>query len=338
MIWSKNLLQKEMVMTSQKRIARVKAVAIAAVALCAFSACHTDVGVGVKSDGSIKSVVTLNDSEGKLKAIGLGSSCEELASGVKTQIGITGGTFDVKDKSKEGKLSCEFTAESGKNMVDGKTLTETDKTFILSTQKASTAVPKEQLSMLKNFGKFTLTISMPGDIVKAEGAKIDGNLAMFSDLEKLATGFSVEGYKVGSGSIDDAKLGAAHSGIPTWVWIVSGTAIIALIVVLIVMFTRKKKTATPAESESPATTPLPEEVMPEAPAGNMAKAEETPTADAPVAEETPTADAPTMEETPAVEGMPAEAEPQPSMEDIMEDGLNKPGVQAGNIDDEPQMK
>lgn len=275
---------------------------LAATATVSLSACHVDLGVGIHPDGNVNSVIELHDDDGKLAALGAGDSCDDLLTAIKSQVPGGSGEVKVTDISTDGHLGCRFTAESEKSAIDGKNLKETDDTFIFSTEDTSQQVPPAQLSMLESMGTFTLTIAMPGDIIKAEGAEINGNIATYKSLSTIVKGITVEGHKEGTGSLDDAKIGQ-NSATPLWIWIVAGVGIVVVIGVLIFLLIRKKPTTelTPAPYHNPDAPMMPTSATPAEPTqpGDLA---------------------------------------QPTVDDINAEALSEPEMQAGNHDDEPQLR
>lgn len=218
----------------------------------------------MESDGSLNSVIEFHDPDHQLKELGLGDSCDVLYDAIKGQLPTDqDANISVDDITSGDDFACRFSAKTDKSAVDQGMLTETDDTFILKTEDTSGQVPKGQLALLESMGDFSLTIVMPGDIVSAEGGKIDGNRATFTDLETLVNGITVEGKKVGDGSIEEITLNDSSSSMPAWIWVaIAGTLLLGI--GALVFFIVRKKPEAPATSTGYANTAIPTTDLPTA--------------------------------------------------------------------------
>lgn len=254
--------------TSRKKLL---ALALLAPLALTVSACESDNVFSVTEDGAGSLVMEIRDTQGLLEMGGL-KSCDEFVEDVPEAA-----DFTVEDISSGSQLGCRISTESGISIVDGETLKETDSTYIFELDSGETddILSTDHMELFSSMGfNFTFTVEMPGDIIRADGADIDGNRATYSDFSQLASGILVEGNKTAGGgsTITDAPPtdeptepieddptstsgattdpgeddpvaepdGDDEGGIPTWVWIVIAVVAVAAIGGIVFAVTRKK--------------------------------------------------------------------------------------------------
>ncbi|QJC21235.1 hypothetical protein [Arcanobacterium buesumense] len=167
---------------------------LATAAALSLSACHSSLDIDVNPSGNISSVIYINDDEGILATLGGGETCDDLLTTVRVQANQSNDDIQVEDTSTAGNAECRFSSASDGSFIKGKNLLETDDTYILKIDAIEDIQP-DQTQMLDSAGTFSLTITMPDDIIKAEGAEIHGNLATFTSFSSIANGVFVEGLK-----------------------------------------------------------------------------------------------------------------------------------------------
>ncbi|MDP9806563.1 hypothetical protein J2S70_001145 [Trueperella bonasi] len=252
--------------TSRKKLLALTLLAPLALTV---SACESDNVFSVTEDGAGSLVMEIRDTQGLLEMGGL-KSCDEFVGDVPDAA-----DFTVEDISSGNQLGCRISTESGISIVDGKTLKETDSTYIFELDSGETddMLSTDQMELFSSMGfNFTFTVEMPGDIIRAEGANIDGNRATYTDFTQLSSGILVEGNKSpgGGGTITDApptddptepvedeptttggettdpvgedpaEAEGDEGGIPSWVWIVIAVVAVAAIGGIVFAVTRKK--------------------------------------------------------------------------------------------------
>lgn len=175
----------------------LKTVATASATLLALSACQVNLGIGIETDGSISTVFEFHDPESQLAAFDIASNCEELRDAIVDQLpaGSEEAELLVEDISTSNDFACRFTGEAERSPESAEILKETDDTFIFTSLDSSDAVSPSDLALIDSLVDFSLTVVMPGDIISAEGAVIEGNRATFTDLETFVEGITVEGKK-----------------------------------------------------------------------------------------------------------------------------------------------
>lgn len=155
----------------------------------------------------------------------------------------------LADNSTDTTLACELSSP-----IDAADLSEQDvKVNNDSIEMALDLQGAEQtIAMMNMFGSASnvnLSFVMPEDIIAAEGAKIDGNVATYDDITNLPEQIRIEAYR-------DANAG----GFP-WLWLILGIVAILAIVTTIVLLSRKKNN----KKLSPTDTYLPTDQQPGAP-------------------------------------------------------------------------
>ncbi|WP_216388764.1 hypothetical protein [Arcanobacterium phocae] len=236
-----------------RKIATYATIAVLALTL---GACHVDAGAGIHEDGTATIAMEFHDQYGLLGQENI-SSCDDFANQVIAEARkspevaqLPAGALDeaiehldvAEVPSKDG-LGCRISFETPESVIDGDKITETDSTYIIDMREDTSDEIPAEAKMLMDIVDARIIVAMPGKIIKADGATIDGNRAIYESLEPIIkNGIYVEGEKAGNADFSNlfAPVGAA-SVMPLWAWIAIGVAIIAAIALLVFFLVRKKE-------------------------------------------------------------------------------------------------
>lgn len=196
-----------------------------------LGACEVSAHVKVNEDKTMDATMEIHDTQNFLAEFGTDISCDDLAAEITEEENVT-----IEDISTDDHLACRISGTGAE--LDSEEVTETDETFILTMDTENDPMSEQDLAMFDQFGiNFEYAIEMPGDIIRAEGAEIDGNVATFTDIRALNEGIEVEGYKTADGT----------SGSSPVLWIVLGLVALAAIVGALLFFRNKNKAGAPAD-------------------------------------------------------------------------------------------
>ncbi len=252
-------------MTTTTSRKRVLALGLLAPLALSIAACESDTTIAIGEEGNATLIMEIRDTEGFLEMGGV-TSCNDFAEDMAED----SDEYTIEDISTGDMMACRITLESYDSAIDGHTLRETDNTYIfeIPAEEAEDEFGSDDVDMLADAGfGFTFTVEMPGDIVTADGAKINGNRATYDDPTSLMNGIYVEGQKTSDGSTsaptsdeataeatdpaseettgavaipDDAESDVDGGGVPTWAWVLIAWAALAAIGGIISAVTRKK--------------------------------------------------------------------------------------------------
>ncbi|QJC21233.1 hypothetical protein [Arcanobacterium buesumense] len=242
---------------------KLSAYAMTAVVTLSLGACHLDAGAGIHEDGTATIAMEFHDQYGILGEQNI-SSCDDFANQVIAEMRnnpefseLPGDEIDkalqqlnVSEVPSEGGLGCRISFVTPDSIIDGDKIKETDSTFILDMREGTNGEIPAEAQMLMDFVEVRIVVATPGNILKADGATIDGNRAIYENLEPIiANGIYVEGEKSGNADFTDlfAPANASH-GVPIWAWIAIGLGIVALIAILVFFMVRKKE---PEQTDMP---------------------------------------------------------------------------------------
>ncbi|MBM7824226.1 hypothetical protein JOD55_000053 [Arcanobacterium pluranimalium] len=235
-----------------------------------LTACESHNNVAVHEDGSMEIALHFKDDSGMFAQQ---FKCQDLEKEMDiTTIDKVLTDIQMTDNSSGNTLDCTMTIKSKGSAVNGDTLIETPDSYILNFGTDGETEFKEQdLEMFKQFNvQFSFNVKMPGEIVKADGATVNGNTATYNDIKILSKKITVEGKKSAKGSVattkddkkDDSKKDAKKSSeakkdsgsdeakesessiLP---WALGGLVVLGLIGVGIFFLVRKKSNDNPAQ-------------------------------------------------------------------------------------------
>lgn len=219
-------------------------------ALLFLTACEAHGTFAIEEAGTINFEMRMQDDSGMMETAGI--TCDALKSEIGTQLAAEESEeIEVIDNSTEEALDCSIRAHSSESAVDGQTLIESGDNYIFKLDSGqNSGLSEEDLQMLGFFDyDFTFTVQMPGKIIRAEGAQISGNQAVYSDLATLINGIEVEGKKAADPSAAAEAAAAQHESQQqnedglSWIAIIAIVVgiILLLAIVLVVFLARRRK-------------------------------------------------------------------------------------------------
>ncbi|WP_124055381.1 hypothetical protein [Arcanobacterium ihumii] len=250
---------------SAQKSRRFKIAALLLPATLFLAACESTNSMVVEESGKINFTAHFKDDSGM--ATGSGIKCEDIKKEMELSK-FESAMVQVQDSSSGNTLECSFNVSAPGSDI----LTETENTFIVKLgDTQDPAFNSEDLETFKQLGvNFALNIQMPGDIVRADGATINGNTASYTDPSVLGSQITVEGMKRAGAKVgdtanaeekaSDSKSESADTEpakdtdtevsdnesnpVP---WILGGLILLGLIGVGVFFLTRKKPNNNPAQ-------------------------------------------------------------------------------------------
>lgn len=220
---------------------------VTAVMALFLSACRMDGTVEVHADGSAETVFVFEDDDGKAERIH--RTCE----GLQKRLALVGRFAEATMEDitpPGGHLTCKSTLRG--YLYNEVKFHETKDSYSL------TLSPLKKEKAEENYIKPTLTIKMPGKVIKTSMGRVDGNKVIINGFGYTTKTLSIVAEKRGaksvssSGSASSAAGGktaagssADDSGFPAWAWIGSGVGVLALALILGVLVGRRKRRAAP---------------------------------------------------------------------------------------------
>ncbi len=261
-----------------------KALALLIPTMLILGACESTNNIVVTDNGAVTIKAEIKETEGFLKTMDI--TCDALVDGMKMdKKDAELLNFKVENKSSGEVTHCLLSADSrGVSAVDDDFLIDTGDTYILKFTNDDD--PKETAEAFKMFKvDFKLSVTMPGKIVKAEGAEIAGNTATFTDFaaffdtvtvegEKKATGNAkAEGKKKDKNDKDDDDKAVANSDSDSnsdsigFLGMIIFGAIVGGLIGLIIALVKKNKNKNNPQLNQAAYAPVPPQGQPIPPAG-----------------------------------------------------------------------
>lgn len=155
-----------------------------------FTACKSDATVSIANDGQVNIVWEMDDTQNQFAGL---MTCADLESEMSTE------EFGTVETLSTDRLHCRMTINSGsEETIDGETLIDNGDsfTFIMSGDEASSMGMDPDVMPME---EFIFTVEMPGDIINATGnPQIDGNRAIYTDINTFMQGIEVTGAKTGN--------------------------------------------------------------------------------------------------------------------------------------------
>lgn len=212
-----------------------------------LSACRMDGTVEIHSDGSAETVFVFEDDDGKAERIH--RTCE----GLQKRLALVGrfAKATMEDITPPGgHLTCKSTLSG--YLYDEVKFYETKDSYSLTFSPLKKVKPEE------NYIKPTLTISMPGKVVKTSMGEVVGNkviikgfgyttktLSIVAEKEGAKSVSSSDSFPSSAGGATSASSPTGGSGFPVWGWGGVGAGAFALVLVAGVLIGRRKRRTAP---------------------------------------------------------------------------------------------
>lgn len=225
-----------------KHTKTLRSLAVVATAAIALTACDIDVKYELDRDANTNVTMAVSEDRAVLDTLGMGDygidDCESLFAEMDiTDIESEGAS--LTDNSTDKTLSCEISGPIEKDDLTGQDVEINKDTIALTLDLEGTEQAIAAFQMLGSASNITLSFVMPGEIISAEGAEIDGNVATYNDITNLPDEIRVEAFRDGNGG-----------GFP-WLWLVLGLVLVVAIATAIVLFNRKKNKSELSTSGNP---------------------------------------------------------------------------------------
>ena len=210
------------------------------VALFTLTGCRIDAKLEVKADGKTKVSIIFEDTRGTMAE--LNQNCEDLRIALRSV-----GNFAVNAKMEDitqpgGHLMCRSTSSDPIGKSEKFSTEDGRYTFTIPRSN----IEKKPTDRIDS----TLTIVMPGKVVRTTIGKIDGNKVIIKGSDYIADGFTIVSQKESSPSQSDhssaKKPGAtaskkADGGFPVWGWGLAGASVLVVVVGVIVAAAKRRR-------------------------------------------------------------------------------------------------
>lgn len=235
-----------------KRTRTLRSLAVVATATIALSACDVDITYELDRDANAHVTMAFSEEREVLDTLGFGEYGLDNCAALLAEMDITDLESEgasLTDNSTDTTLACELSSP-----IDAADLSEQDVKVNNDTIEMTLDLQgtEQAIAMMHMFGSASnvnLSFVMPGDIISAEGAKIDGNVATYDDITNLPEQITIEAYR-----------DASSDGFP-WLWLILGLVAILAVATTIVLLSRKKNN----KELSPTDTYPPTDQQPGAP-------------------------------------------------------------------------
>ncbi|MDD7465666.1 MAG: hypothetical protein PUK59_05480 [Actinomycetaceae bacterium] len=192
---------------------RVYSLLCALVGLLVLSSCESLSTIAIQPDGVLTGTVDISGDAAVLSTAGF--DCQKIDTLIQSKGGVSlgggKGAYQVKDQSDESTMHCIINFDTGASVAGTAVLSETSTSYVFSIPRGILNAANVRTLKLLN-PTFTLSVAMPGNIISAPGATIQGNTATFTNTDVLVNGLNVEGDKTPPKSAQD-KQGTAQ--VPT---------------------------------------------------------------------------------------------------------------------------
>lgn len=169
---------------------------LALVSLLALSSCESLSTIAIQTDGVITGTVDISGDAALLDTAGF--DCETIDTLIQSKggaaLGGGKGAYQVKNQSDENTMHCIIDFNTGTSVAGTAMLSETPTSYVFSIPRGILTSANVRTLKLLN-PTFTLSVAMPGNIISAPGATIQGNTATFTSTDVLVDGLNVEGDK-----------------------------------------------------------------------------------------------------------------------------------------------
>lgn len=226
--------------TYKRRQSRFLALVVATVAFV-LTACRIDATVEVHTDGSVKTAMVFEDTDDTLTS--LNRKCDNL----KNRAALVGRFAEATMEDitpPGGHLTCK--AELNKPLYDDVRVETGRNTYSL-------IFPPSTLEVAEgDYIKLTITVIMPGKVIKTNMGTINGNKVTVKGFNYIKEGISITSEKGDSAtspsvspssSAKETSLAPStqKNGLPLWVWLVIGVGSAVAIVGIAAVAASKRR-------------------------------------------------------------------------------------------------
>ena len=209
------------------------------VALFTLTGCRIDAKLEVKADGKTKVSIVFEDTRGTMAE--LNQTCEDLRIAWRSA-----GNFAVNAKMEDitppgGHLTCRSTSEDPIGKSE-KFSTEDGRYTFTYPRSNRERTPNDRIDS-------TLTVTMPGKVVRTTVGKIDGNKVIIKGLDYIVDGFTIVSQKEPSSSQSDRSSAKkpsvtaskkADGGFPVWGWGLAGASVLVIVMGIVVAASKRR--------------------------------------------------------------------------------------------------
>ena len=209
------------------------------VALFTLAGCRIDAKLEVKADGKTKVSIVFEDTDDMMR--NAKQTCEDLRIAWRSV-----GNFAVNAKMEDitppgGHLTCRSTSDDP--IGKGEKFRTEDGLYHFTLPRSN--IEKKPTDRIDS----TLTIVMPGKVVKTTIGKIDGNKVIIKGLDYIVDGFTIVSQKEPQGSSSGTtKAGKpdatapkkADGGFPVWGWGLAGASVLVIVAGVIVAAAKRR--------------------------------------------------------------------------------------------------
>lgn len=221
-----------------RRLPRFIAALVGLVALL-LTGCKIDGTVEFQADGSTKIDLTFEDSDGLLAKIH--QTCEGLRLSIKAEMTFIKNPKVEDITSPGGHLTCRLT--SNEALGGNVRFSENKDTY-------SFILPSMEISEDYSDFKTRIIVTMPGNIIKTNRGRIDGNKVIIDNFDFFTRGTSITSKKTqdaadssagSSGGRSGVSSSSVSGGFPAWGWV--GVAAATVVVAVVVFIAGHKRRA-----------------------------------------------------------------------------------------------
>ena len=210
------------------------------VALFTLAGCRIDATVEVKADGKTKVSIVFEDTDDMMR--NAKQTCEDLRIALRSV-----GNFAVNAKMEDitppgGHLTCRSTSDDP--IGKGEEFRTEDGLYSFTFPRSNRErTPNDRIDS-------TMTVTMPGKVVRTTVGKIDGNKVIIKGTDYMIDGFTIVSQKESSPSQSDhssaKKPGATaskkdHGGFPMWIWGLAGAGVLVIVMGIVVATSKRRR-------------------------------------------------------------------------------------------------
>ena len=209
------------------------------VALFTLAGCRIDAKLEVKADGKTKVSIVFEDTDDMMR--NAKQTCEDLRIAWRSF-----GNFAVNAKMEDitppgGHLTCRSTSDDP--IGKGEEFRTEDGLYSFTFPRSNRErTPNDRIDS-------TMTVTMPGKVVRTTVGKIDGNKVIIKGLDYIVDGFTIVSQKEPSSSQSDRSSAKkpsvtaskkADGDFPVWGWGLAGASVLVIVAGVIVAAAKRR--------------------------------------------------------------------------------------------------